>query len=107
MTCSLLTTKRRAQGAPRSLPVCPPALPCGRCLGCRGCLLLALELLACLLGPLLQFVLQLLLLFLELQGINGAGQAISLVVPLSDFAKAYDGPPTDPKKFEEQQKQRR
>jgi hypothetical protein len=27
------------------------------------------------------------------------------VVPLQDFAKAYDGPPTDPKKFEEQQKQ--
>src|SRR5215471_5907974 len=74
MTCSLLTTKRRAQGAPRSLPVCPPALPCGRrgCRWCCGCrLLLALELLACLLGPLLQFVLQLLLLFLELLGIGG------------------------------------
>jgi hypothetical protein len=42
---------------------------------------------------------------LVIQGINGAGQAISLVVPLGDFAKAYDGPPTDPKKFEEQQKQ--
>src|SRR6516165_1431856 len=42
---------------------------------------------------------------LVIQGINGAGQAISLVVPLADFAKAYDGPPTDPKKFEEQQKQ--
>jgi invasion protein IalB len=39
-----------------------------------------------------------------IQGINGAGQPISLVVPLSDFAKAYDGPPTDPKVFEEQQK---
>jgi len=26
------------------------------------------------------------------------------VVPLGDFAKAYDGPPTDPKVFEEQQK---
>ena len=24
--------------------------------------------------------------------------------PLGDFAKAYDGPPTDPKVFEEQQK---
>src|SRR5215469_13762131 len=69
MTCSPLTTKRRAQGAPRSLPVCPPGLPCGRCLGCR--LLLALELLACLLGPLLQLLLQLLLLFLELLGIGG------------------------------------
>src|SRR5215472_5655504 len=72
MTCSLLTTKRRAQGAPRSLPVCPRALPCGRCLGCRGCrLLLALELLARLLGTLLQLLLQLLLLLLELLGIGG------------------------------------
>jgi invasion protein IalB len=42
---------------------------------------------------------------LVIQGIKGAGQPISLVVPLTDFAKAYDGPPTDPKKFEEQQKQ--
>jgi invasion protein IalB len=41
---------------------------------------------------------------LVIQGINGAGQPISLVVPLSDFSKAYDGPPTDPKVFEEQQK---
>jgi len=42
---------------------------------------------------------------LVIQGINGSQQAISLVIPLADFAKAYDGPPTDPKKFEEQQKQ--
>jgi invasion protein IalB len=42
---------------------------------------------------------------LVVQGINGAGQAISLVLPLNDFAKAYDGPPTDPKVFEQQQKQ--
>ena len=41
---------------------------------------------------------------LVIQGFNGAGQPINLVVPLQDFAKAYDGPPTDPKKFEEQQK---
>jgi invasion protein IalB len=41
---------------------------------------------------------------LVVQGINGAGQPISLVMPLTDFAKAYDGPPTDPKVFEEQQK---
>ena len=41
---------------------------------------------------------------LVVQGINGAGQPISLVVPLGDFAKAYDGPPTDPKEFEKQQK---
>ena len=38
---------------------------------------------------------------LVVQGINGAGQPISLVVPLGDFAKAYDGPPTDPKEFED------
>jgi invasion protein IalB len=41
---------------------------------------------------------------LVIQGINGAGQAISLVLPLTDFAKAYEGPPTDPKVFEDQQK---
>jgi invasion protein IalB len=41
---------------------------------------------------------------LMIQGINGTGQPISLLVPLGDFAKAYDGPPTDPKVFEEQQK---
>ena len=41
---------------------------------------------------------------LVIQGINGSNQPISLVVPLADFAKAYDGPPTDPKVFEEQQK---
>ena len=42
---------------------------------------------------------------LVVQGINGAGQAISLVLPLNDFAKAYDGPPTDPAEFEKRQKQ--
>ena len=42
---------------------------------------------------------------LVIQGINGSNQPISLIIPLSDFAKAYDGPPTDPKKFEEQQQQ--
>jgi len=41
---------------------------------------------------------------LIVQGINGAGQPITLGMPLEDFAKAYDGPPTDPKVFEEQQK---
>jgi invasion protein IalB len=41
---------------------------------------------------------------LAVQGINSQGQPISLVLPLLDFAKAYDGPPTDPKVFEEQQK---
>ena len=41
---------------------------------------------------------------LVVQAINSTGQPISLVMPLADFAKAYDGPPTDPKVFEEQQK---
>jgi invasion protein IalB len=41
---------------------------------------------------------------LVIQAINSTGQPISLVMPLADFAKAYDGPPTDPKVFEEQQK---
>jgi len=39
-----------------------------------------------------------------LQGINLPGQAASYMLPLTDFAKANDGPPTDPKKFEEDQK---
>jgi invasion protein IalB len=39
-----------------------------------------------------------------LQGINLPGQAASYPIPLTDFAKANDGPPTDPKKFEEEQK---
>jgi len=40
---------------------------------------------------------------LVVQAINASGQPISVVLPLTDFAKAYDGPPTDPKVFEEQQ----
>jgi len=39
------------------------------------------------------------------QAVSGqTGGAISLPVPLPDFAKAYDGPPTDPKVLEERQK---
>jgi invasion protein IalB len=41
---------------------------------------------------------------LVVQAINQGNQPISLPVPLADFAKAYDGPPTDPKEFEAQQK---
>jgi invasion protein IalB len=41
---------------------------------------------------------------LIVQAINSTGQPISLALPLADFAKAYDGPPTDPKVFEEQQR---
>ena len=41
---------------------------------------------------------------LVVQAINGQGQAISLALPLNDFGKAYDGPPSDLKGFEPQQK---
>jgi invasion protein IalB len=41
---------------------------------------------------------------LVVQAINSQGQAVSLALPLPDFAKAYDGPPTDPKVLEERQK---
>lgn len=41
---------------------------------------------------------------LTIQAINLAGAAISFPVPLGDFKKANEGPPTDPKVFEEQQK---
>lgn len=41
---------------------------------------------------------------LVIQAMNSTGQPISLAMPLTDFANAYDGPPTDPKVFEEQQK---
>ena len=32
---------------------------------------------------------------LHVQGLNGSGQPISLALPLADFAKAYDGPPSE------------
>jgi invasion protein IalB len=45
---------------------------------------------------------------LVLQAINTNGAALTLPLPLQEaggsFAKAYDGPPTDPKQFEETQK---
>ena len=41
---------------------------------------------------------------LIIQAINANNQPLTLPLPLADFAKAYDGPPTDPKVFEEQQK---
>lgn len=41
---------------------------------------------------------------ITVQAINLQGTAISLPLPLTDFAKAFDGPPTDPKAFEEQQR---
>jgi invasion protein IalB len=41
---------------------------------------------------------------ITVQAINMQGTPISLPLPLKDFAKAYDGPATDPKVFEEQQR---
>jgi len=41
---------------------------------------------------------------LTVQAIHMNSQAMSPQLELKDFAKAYDGPPTDPKAFEEQQK---
>jgi len=41
---------------------------------------------------------------LVVQAISSNSQPVTLALPLSDFAKAYDGPPTDPKVFEENQK---
>ena len=41
---------------------------------------------------------------LVVQAINANGAALTLPLPLGEFAKAYDGPATDPKVFEETQK---
>jgi invasion protein IalB len=41
---------------------------------------------------------------LVVQAINSNGAPLTLPLPLAEFAKAYDGPPTDPKVFEETQK---
>ena len=40
---------------------------------------------------------------LTIQAINLAGQPISFPMPLANFKKANEGPPTDPKVFQEQQ----
>ena len=40
---------------------------------------------------------------LVVQAINSNGAPLTLPLPLGDFAKAYDGPPTDPKEFEKTQ----
>jgi invasion protein IalB len=42
--------------------------------------------------------------YLVVQAINSNGAPLTLPLPLAEFAKAYDGPPTDPKVFEETQK---
>jgi invasion protein IalB len=41
-----------------------------------------------------------------LQSVNLSGQVAYIAIPLTDFAKVNDGPPTDPKKYEEEQKRR-
>jgi invasion protein IalB len=43
---------------------------------------------------------------ISIQGVNGAGQVISLVLPLDNFGKVHDGAATDPKVFEEMQRKR-
>jgi invasion protein IalB len=41
---------------------------------------------------------------LALSGVGGDDSAIRFTLPLAGFAEAYDGPPTEPKVFEEQPK---
>jgi invasion protein IalB len=41
---------------------------------------------------------------LLLQGVNMPGQVANYTLPLADFAKAVDGPPTDPEEFGRRQK---
>ncbi len=41
---------------------------------------------------------------LAIQAMNANMQAVNFLLPLADFAKANEGPPTDPKVVEEQQK---
>src|ERR1041385_4851920 len=43
---------------------------------------------------------------LQLQGINAPGQLATYLLPLADFGKAFDGPPTDPVKYDREQRQR-
>jgi invasion protein IalB len=43
---------------------------------------------------------------LQVQAVTSQGQPVSLVLPLGDFGKVNEAPPTDPKVFEEQQKKR-
>ena len=39
-----------------------------------------------------------------IQGVDVLGEAIGFVLPLTGFAEAYNGPPIDPKEYEERQK---
>ena len=40
----------------------------------------------------------------DVQAVNVFNEIVNLPVPLTDFASAYEGPPLDPKAFEEQQR---
>lgn len=40
---------------------------------------------------------------IDVQAVNVFNEIVNLPIPLTDFATAYDGPPLDPKAFEEQQ----
>jgi invasion protein IalB len=42
---------------------------------------------------------------LQIQAYNDQRQPVSFLLPLADFGKAHDGPPTDPKVLEEQRKE--
>jgi hypothetical protein len=42
---------------------------------------------------------------MHVQGLNDTGQPLSIPLPLADFAKAFDGPPSDPKAVADQNKQ--
>jgi invasion protein IalB len=82
------------QGQPATAPfvTClPPVVPPGGCIA-------DYEATADLIGRMKKAQL------LTVQAIHMNGQAMSPQLELKDFAKAYDGPPTDPKVFEEQQK---
>ena len=43
---------------------------------------------------------------IAIQGVNGAGNMISLVLPLDNFGRVHEGPATDPKQFEDMQRKR-
>ncbi len=82
------------QGTPATAPyvTClPPVVPPGGCIA-------DYEVNADLIGRLKKGQL------LTVQAIHMNNQPMSPQLDLRDFAKAYDGPPTDPKVFEEQQK---
>jgi len=44
---------------------------------------------------------------LQVQAINLGGQIVTFTLPLTDFQKANEGPPVDPKVFQQQQEQER